>query len=50
MIKTHNDVTFQYLCGFIPSSLRVPGNLGFTLLQTTDRVQVLDCFIGGVKL
>jgi SSS family solute:Na+ symporter len=28
MIKTHNDVTFQYLCGFIPSSLRVPGNLG----------------------
>jgi hypothetical protein len=28
MRKTHNDVAFQYLCGFMPSSLRVPGNPG----------------------
>jgi hypothetical protein len=33
MIKSHNDVTFQYLCGFIPSSLRVPGNLGYMTIR-----------------
>ena len=34
MVKTRNEFTFYYLCGFSPSSLRVSGNAGYVPLNS----------------